>query len=303
MQRFKVAGIGGETDTQSRPESETYRQREEGLCQELSGLEQVYLLQVVGRQLQGGVKVPPKFTPNLNSCLGAVTFWGCLGLDGSAGGIFNFDRNLTDTSGIVDFWTHIASRRQHTTAGVRGDDHKRHRRLLLLLEARIVAEQARPIVKHSPEFSTFEFTRDIASTSGILQVERQGVQSYTVWVFMGYMPQLQDSERGLLAELSADEGSAWVLASVLRDIQRDTIEGEDRLGYWTQRRIEEIRQEEREEDLEYWEENDEEIKEEETPVDKQEEKETVKPKEEVSGDDVLTDNVVQETSEEVEIQD
>jgi hypothetical protein len=303
MPGFTVAGRGVDTDAQSRstvgPRSETDRQGEEGLCLELSGLEEVFLLQVVGRHLRGGVTVPPKYTHNLESCLGAVTFWGCLGQDGAAGGIFSFDRDLTDTSGIVDFWTHIVSRRQHTTAGVRGDDHRRHRRLLLLLEARIVAEQARQIVGNSPEFSTYEFTRDIASTSGLLEVERQGVQSYKVWVFMGYVPQLRDSERGLLAELSADEGPAWALASVLRDIQRETIEGEDRLGYWTQRRIEEIRHEERDEDLEYWEENDEEIKDEEVPVDKQEEEETVETEEEVSGEEVLEDEVVTETSGEV----
>jgi hypothetical protein len=71
---------------------------------------------------------------------------------------------------------------------------------------------------------------------------------------MGFVPQILDRERGLLAELSGDEGVSWQLASVLRDLQEDTIGSVDPLRYWRERAETEHQHEERARDLEYVEE-------------------------------------------------
>jgi hypothetical protein len=237
-------------------------QVEHGVKLELSGLEEVFLLQTVGRYLKGGSKSPLRFTKNPELCHGAVTFWGVIAQDGAVGGIFNVDRCLSDRSGIEDFWTHIVSKRQLNPASQSGDNHSRHRRLLLLLESRTVAEKARQIVGHTPDYIGYNFSRDIAIASGILEIGRVKEQepSYSVWIYMGYIPQILDSDRWLLAELSADEESSWTLASVLRDLHEGTG---DPVGYWRERRVEEIERERLDVDLEYVEEEQgEEVKEE-----------------------------------------
>jgi hypothetical protein len=211
---------------------------EHGVNLELSGLEEVFLLQKVKRYLKGGSRTPLRFTiPEL--CSGATTFWGVIAQDGALGGIFNVNRCLSDRSGIEDFWTQIASRRRQTPASHSGVNHKRHRRLLFLLESRTVAETARQLVGHTPDFAGIEFTKDITTASGILETGRRQEQEppYQVWAFMGYIPQILDSDRGLLAELSADEGSSSTLASVLRDLQEETG---DPVGYWRERQVQEI---------------------------------------------------------------
>jgi hypothetical protein len=141
----------------------------------------------------------------------------------------------------VDFWRHIFTRRNQTSYGVGGDSHRRHRRLLHLLEARIVAEEARNAVGDAEEFSSWKFTRDISSTSGFWEIDLGN----KAWVFMGFIPQRQDGERGLLAELSADEEPAWQLAAVLRELHQETALNGDDIGHWRQRRLDELRHEER----------------------------------------------------------
>jgi hypothetical protein len=234
-----------------------------GVHLELSGLEEVFLIQRVTRYLTGGSRTSLRFTiPEL--CSGAKSFWGSISEDGDPGGIFNVNRCISDRSGIEDFWTQIASRRQHTPDRHRhlGDNNFRHRRLLWLLEARTVAEAARKLVGHTPDYAGLEFTRDITTTSGILETYRGQAQEkpYSVWVFMGYIPQILDSDRWLVAELSADEEPSSILASVLRDLQAET----DPLEYWRERQVQEIARE-NQDDQEYVEpEQPEETKKEET---------------------------------------
>jgi hypothetical protein len=271
--RIEMTGASGQVD--------------HGVQLELSGLEEVFLLQTVTRYLTGGSRTSLRFTiPEL--CSGAKTFWGSISEDGDPGGIFNVNRCLSDRSGIEDFWTQIASRRQHTPDRHRhrGDNNFRHRRLLWLLEARTVAETARQLVGHTPDYAGIDFTRDIATTSGILETGRGQAQEkpYSIWVFMGYIPQILDSDRWLLAELSADEGPSSILASVLRDLQEET----DPLGYWRERQVQEIARE-NQDDQEYVEpEQGEETK-------KEEAKE--EPKKEES--QVETDSEFKKTKEEV----
>jgi hypothetical protein len=210
---------------------------------ELSGLQEVCLLHKVARYLRGGNKTSLRFTiPEL--CVGITSFWGSLSEAGDPGGIFNVNRCISDRSGIEDFWTQIATRRQHTPDRHRhrGDNNFRHKRLLRLLEARTVAEEARKLVGHTPDFSALEFTRDITTTSGVLQTYRDQEQGkpYSVWVFMGYIPQGAESANSwLVAELAADEEQSSILASVLRDL--DTAV--DPLDYWRERQAQETERE------------------------------------------------------------
>jgi hypothetical protein len=214
-----------------------------GVHLELTGLEEVCLLHRVTRYLKGGTKTSLRFTiPEL--CVGVTAFWGSLSEAGDPGGIFNVNRCISDRSGIEDFWTQIASRRQHTPDRHRhrGDNNFRHRRLLRLLEARTVAEEARKLVGNTPDFAGLEFTRDITTTSGILETYRDQEQGkpYAAWVFMGYIPQVTDSANSwLVAELSADEEQASILASVLRDLETET----DPLEYWRERQVQETERE------------------------------------------------------------
>jgi hypothetical protein len=214
-----------------------------GVHLELTGLQEVCLLHKVARYLKGGTKTSLRFTiPEL--CVGVTAFWGSLSEAGDPGGIFNVNRCISDRSGIEDFWTQIASRRQHTPDRHRhrGDNNFRHKRLLRLLEARTVAEEARKLVGHTPDFAGLEFTRDITTTSGVLQTYRDQEQGkpYGAWVFMGYIPQGADSANSwLVAELAADEEQSSILASVLRDLDTEI----DPLDYWRERQVQETERE------------------------------------------------------------
>jgi hypothetical protein len=106
-----------------------------------------------------------------------------------------------------------------------------------LLQTRAVAEEAQKIVGATPAFADLRFARNTTSQSGLLTVgsRGEGDPGYSGWVLMGFVPQLHDHQRGLLAELSEDEVVSIQFASVLEDLQEETVRGRDPMRYWRDR--------------------------------------------------------------------